>query len=351
MPINALIATGGGYRPPDFDINQTRQNVLMERGQGLRNQLLAQQVQAQPAQRQLDEQSLQLRELAMDIKAKAMSQAGSPKITLDYPNFSLEGPADKLAQVAEVVAQYPDQAQDPNFMPWLASQGISAKAREAKTEPGWTPKTREEKLGYESDLAKMKAQYKTGMKVYDSQGNLIVDTGGGEPAMEKKTKGAIEEKLLDGREQLARMKTIQAEYKPEYQEIGSRLSNAWTGIKAKMGKDIPKDDARKLTEWKKFQRKSIENINLYIKELTGAQMSEKEADRLRLAQPDPGENWWQGDDPITFKAKMDDIIKSARAAVARFEYYKAKGLSDQEIKGLVSSDQAISLEMLMANME
>lgn len=191
-----------------------------------------------------------------------------------------------------------------------------------------------------------------GIKVTLADGS-VVEVGGkaGDTGLAKKTQGAIEEKLLGGKEQLARMQTIVSEFKPEYQEIGTRLNAAWTGIKAKFGKDVDPEDAKALTDFKKYQRKSIENINLYIKEMTGAQMSEKEASRLRLAQPDPGEHWWQGDDPITFISKAKDVIKFTRAAIARFEYYRSKGLSDGEITGLINSNKAVSLESIASKMK
>ena len=189
---------------------------------------------------------------------------------------------------------------------------------------------------------------KKGMRVTTPDGTIVeIGGNGGTTDLTPKTKGTIEAKLMGGKEQLARMQAIYSEFKPEYQEIPTRLGKTWTSIKASFGQNIPKEDARSLTEFKKFQRKSIENINLYIKELTGAQMSVKEADRLRLAQPDPGEKWYSGDDPITFKAKMDDILKATRACVARYEYYKTKGLNDTQIKSIVNDNTAISLETLM----
>ena len=361
MPINALIATGGGYKPPDFDYGQSKR-------QGLTNQLLQQQIDTQPFRRDLDEKSMQLKGLALDIKARAMelAQSGKPgPVSIDYPTFTLKGDPARVAQAADIVAQYPDQAEDPGFMPWLAEQGITFTAREQKQETGtWgSPQSgltednkpvlyQVNKDGQMRFLKGVKPEPKKGMKIYDREGNLMVDMGGGAgPDMTGKTKGMVEEKLLGGREQLARMKVIQAKFKPEYQEIGLRLANTWTGLKARMGQDVSEQDAKSLTEWKNFQRSAIENINLYIKEITGAQMSYLEAKRLKLAQPDPGEKWYTGDDPITFKAKMDDIIKTTRAAVARYEYYKAKGLSDPEIEVIVASPAAIPLESLMSSME
>jgi hypothetical protein len=190
---------------------------------------------------------------------------------------------------------------------------------------------------------------KKGMKIYDRDGNLIVDTSG--DGITPKSKGEIEGKIIGGKELLARIQSISSEFKPEFQEIGARLSNAWTGLRAKMGEGVSAEDSSKLTDYKKFQRKAIENINLYIKEITGAQMSQLEADRLRLAQPDPGEAWYKGDDPITFKAKLDDVQKFARAAVARYEYYRAQGLAPDKINKMIKDGSAESLDGIVSQMK
>ena len=49
--------------------------------------------------------------------------------------------------------------------------------------------------------------------------------------------------------------------------------------------------------------------------------------------------------------KKIHLIKSTRASIARYEYYKAKGLSETEIKGLIKSDQAISLNEIAKRMQ
>ena len=181
----------------------------------------------------------------------------------------------------------------------------------------------------------------------DGKGGFTMRTGVKGGGMTVKTKGEVEAKLLGSQESIARLEAIRNEFKPEYQEIGSRLSNEWTGLKAKAGVGVSKEDSKKLTEYKRFQRRSIENINLYIKEITGAQMSEKEADRLRLAQPDPGEKWYSGDDPVTFKAKLDDVINTGLAVKTRYENYRAQGLSDLDIKRLLKSGKIEPLKNFM----
>ena len=156
------------------------------------------------------------------------------------------------------------------------------------------------------------------------------------PTIEK----AVDTKTLNASELLSRLGNIEDSFKPEYLQAGNRLQGAWTGFKARLGLGVSVEDEKWLTDWKQFQRGAIENINLYIKEITGAQMSEPEARRLRLAQPDPGEKWYQGDDPITFKSKMDDVITQAKKAISRFEYYKNQGMSEKQIIDIINKGQA-----------
>jgi hypothetical protein len=43
--------------------------------------------------------------------------------------------------------------------------------------------------------------------------------------------------------------------------------------------------------------------------------------------PDPGEGIASGDDPITFKAKMDSVTLDLEKAAARYQYYLKNGLA------------------------
>ena len=241
---------------------------------------------------------------------------------------------------------------DPVTMEELASGG--AKAKDEFGEPYIDKATgalMQKNIGT-GKINKIAAPPKGMVIESDGAGGFTMRTGVSTGAkMTMKTKGTIESKLLGGKEQLKRMEMIQSAFKPEYQELGTRFAREWTGLKAWAGMDVSKEEKGKLTEFKGFQRKAIENINLYIKEITGAQMSEKEATRLRLSQPDPGEQWYQGDDPITFKAKMDDVIKFAGASVARYDKYRSEGLSDTDIKQLAKDDMLEPLENFMQPQE
>uniref|UniRef100_A0A6M3IND1 Uncharacterized protein n=1 Tax=viral metagenome TaxID=1070528 RepID=A0A6M3IND1_9ZZZZ len=273
----------------------------------------------------------------------------------------ITGPKSQLVPFWESIKNGDIDLNDPkqamSARAWMGARGITWKqAKEKDKEPkalkSWAmPDGKILNLPNNVAPPAGAVPYSSGMDIEVTPEGTRIRTGVGPKDMTRKSQGDIETKIITGKEQIARIQAIASEFKPEFQEIGARLATAWTSIKAKLGQNVSKDDSAKLVEFKKFQRKAIENINLYIKELTGAQMSEKEADRLRLAQPDPGENWWSGDDPITFKAKMDDVEKMARASVARYEYYRSKGLSHAIITEMVKSGVAESLETIASRMK
>ena len=128
---------------------------------------------------------------------------------------------------------------------------------------------------------------------------------------------------------MARLRGIQQSFKPEFQELGTRIGMSWKGLESWLG-TLDEDDKRVYQEYVTFRRRAQENLNLYIKEITGAQMSEAEAERLSQAVPVAGVKMWQGDDPAAFEAKMNDIMTSLYNASARYNYMMRHGISDPD---------------------
>ncbi len=147
--------------------------------------------------------------------------------------------------------------------------------------------------------------------------------------LERGTKKGLEERVVNAQEGIARLQEIAQSYQPGFQQINTRVKNAWTGLKDKLegspledwvGKATP-EEKQKLEEFSEFKRDALSNINLYIKEITGAQMSEREANRIRKAMPDPGEGLFDGDSPSEFEAKWSRTMRSLKLANARYIYY------------------------------
>lgn len=159
----------------------------------------------------------------------------------------------------------------------------------------------------------------------DESGNIQISEGGSPYTYGKKGTGTLQEKLINTREGLARLQTIDESFRPEWLQYGPRLSAAWSGIKESFGAELPPEDKAQLEDYSTFKMTAIENINRYIKEITGAQMSEAEAKRLRRGVPDPGDAWYNGDSPTEFQSKMSAQTRTLRSAGARYTYALKNG--------------------------
>jgi len=147
--------------------------------------------------------------------------------------------------------------------------------------------------------------------------------------MTVRTQGGLEEDVIGNDNRIQRLNTIRSQVleSPEFLQLSGKLKASILNKADKLGIPLTEGGKEFLTDQSQFIRDSIENINAYIKEITGAQMSEREATRLRLAQPDPGEDVLSGDGPTKFLAKADGAIKAASLAQARAAYFLEKGIS------------------------
>ena len=144
-----------------------------------------------------------------------------------------------------------------------------------------------------------------------------------------RTQGALQEDFIGDANRIARLQTIRSQIldNPQFLQFAGKMGASVLNKLDKIGIPLTEGGKEFLTEQTQFVRDSIENINSYIKEITGAQMSEKEATRLRLAQPDPGEDILSGDGPTKFLAKADGALKAAMLSQARSAYFLEKGIA------------------------
>lgn len=78
----------------------------------------------------------------------------------------------------------------------------------------------------------------------------------------------------------------------------------------------PKEQ-EELTKYQTFKQDSFKLLNDYIKQQSGSAVSWQEAERLQLAMPNAGKGIFDGDDPVSFKAKLDNITQQLTVAQAR----------------------------------
>jgi len=186
----------------------------------------------------------------------------------------------------------------------------------------------------------------------DGQGGFRMVQGVGATGLQRKTTGAIEGNIMNATEGIARLNEIAATYQPEFLELGTK----WNALKTRWGeklKGVPftewtrhgvsQEDKQQLREFANFKRTSLDNISRYIKEITGAQMSEREADRIRKGMPDPGEGLFDGDAPSEFESNWASTMRSLRAVQARNIYYLKSGFEPGEIQRVAKSGTMMSI--------
>lgn len=157
----------------------------------------------------------------------------------------------------------------------------------------------------------------------DKDGNIQI--GGSSGGMQKKTRNDIEADIVQFGARKQRLSQISAGWKPDYNKIVPRVGFAWDTLKDKFGTLDP-NDQQQLQEFATFQQDALANINLTIKDITGAAMSNSEAGRIRLSEPDPGEGMFGGDGPAAFKAKLDNSLYKVDLAGARLNHLLENGI-------------------------
>jgi hypothetical protein len=158
-------------------------------------------------------------------------------------------------------------------------------------------------------------------------GRMMIDAAS-TGSMTKPTINAVQEKQLNAVEQYARLKAIKQSWKPEYQTIDKRLGFAWNSLVDKFGgtrKSLTSQQRQELAAYSASRAEGLNNLNQYIKEITGAAMTIPEANRIKKTQPNPGEGIFDGDSPTEFQSKMDTNIRLTEMALARYSYLTKNG--------------------------
>lgn len=97
--------------------------------------------------------------------------------------------------------------------------------------------------------------------------------------------------------------------RPEMLDTPERVKNFYRGVMMKFGPavldavGITEDKIEAYQDAKEFYRGTNEVITRYIRQMTGAQMSAYEIDRLMAAMPNASDNRWE------FQAKAQDVIQ------------------------------------------
>jgi hypothetical protein len=154
-----------------------------------------------------------------------------------------------------------------------------------------------------------------------------IEFGEGNMPLGKTATNQVDERALNAAELGARLGQIASDFKPEYQTLGTKFSNLVRSGKASLDPSLL-DPAEKqeLTNFAEYRSGAIENLNTILKEMSGAAVTPQEFERIKAVMPNAGTGLFDGDDPVTFQAKLERAMTDTDKALARYQYYKAAGI-------------------------
>lgn len=146
------------------------------------------------------------------------------------------------------------------------------------------------------------------------------------PNLQGGTLGQLEQGQFNAENALARLNGIEATFRPEFQTFGTRWTNMWASIRERGGQNLSPREQGQLREYTVARAAALENLNQTIKDITGAAMSDGEAQRITATMPNPGTGLFDGDSPTEFRAKLDRATQSVRDAIIRYNWARSRGL-------------------------
>jgi hypothetical protein len=173
-----------------------------------------------------------------------------------------------------------------------------------------------------------------GQQVPPKQGITIgpdgtVQIGGSGMSLGNKARGEVETQLVNLSGKMERLGQIQDSFDPRYLQVQERVGQAWNGIKDKLGQLGPEDQAA-LADFTGWKQAAFNDLNLTLKEMSGAAVTEQEAVRQLMVLPNPGESISDGDSPAVFQRKLNNAIGFTKKAYARLAYIRKNGLESGE---------------------
>jgi hypothetical protein len=206
--------------------------------------------------------------------------------------------------------------------------------KEVARAPRWQPEKADKPTSgmQEYELAKregFKGSYLDFVQAKKGQGfsvttpdGTVVQMGGpaGGGSLAKPTLNNLEETIVNAQAGLDRLRQVGRDFDPSFLKLQNQLGANVAKWKDKIGAASP-EDREKIKEYETFRSGVLNNLNLYIKEITGAAMSQQEAVRIIAAMPS------MDDGPTQFRSKYDRVVEGLSRALARAYYTRQNGLS------------------------
>lgn len=158
-----------------------------------------------------------------------------------------------------------------------------------------------------------------------------------EIGVSKPVRAKLEQEIINLTDTEANLQFILDTYQKEFLEVPTRIKAIFAAGKDRFG-FASDEDIELVTKYAEFRQNAFEAVNNYIRDVTGAQMSIQEADRLSKAMPQPGTGIFDADSPAEFKRKLLNAIEKIKLARARAAYFLSEGIQPERFEKDGKSD-------------
>jgi hypothetical protein len=182
-------------------------------------------------------------------------------------------------------------------------------------------------------------------------GKMMIDAAsGGADRAGKAGQNKVDLKQIDAVNHISRLNEVSATMKPEYLQIPTRVGMEWKSLKAKFGK-LPANEQTELSGYATARRAAVDNMSRLLNELSGAAVSPQEYKRIIKTQPDAGIGMLDGDDPVTFEAKLQGARRQQLRAIARYNYIRRRGFAARPWEAMELEDVDAIIDKRGAELE
>lgn len=169
--------------------------------------------------------------------------------------------------------------------------------------------------------------------------------------LDKTNKRKIQEKAFNLGEANARFKSMRNAFDPKLLTAQSKLKAKFATVKNWLDVDLSHEEKLLVENTTRMSRRTNESLALFIKDISGAAVSEQEAQRLSKVMPKID------DSPIEYATKLEDVMEMTEWALWRHNYALKNGLDPlktgvdlYEVEDLVERQgEKIELKIRQAN--
>lgn len=136
----------------------------------------------------------------------------------------------------------------------------------------------------------------------------------------KSTQTDLQKAIISSQNQLDALGATITKYDPSFLTLPTQVLNSAVNVGERLG--LPVEQSAKRKQYYEFRRNSVDGLNRYINEITGAAIGVKEEVRIRQAFPDPFK-----DSNTEFLAKMRETVRSLMGVQKRAQQMLQAGVN------------------------